>query len=150
MHYKMNKTSALKVPLVSIFHFHYHLIWWDYIAWFYDGFNWSSLILCNAHMLDNYFLKSRCYCFHEKCLFNMAYSCNKINFDNRWSDAHFVSFLFYYYCKKSSLFFFQPNFLVKKAAIRVLKIRKKNHWPLLLTVPGIDSPLKTWFLKLKT
>ena len=101
MHYKMNKTSALKVPLVSIFHFHfhYHLIWWDYIAWFYDGFNWSSLILCNAHMLDNYFLKSRCYCFHEKCLFNMAYSCNKINFDNRWSDAHFVSFLFYYYCK---------------------------------------------------
>ena len=24
------------------------------------------------------------------------------NFDKRWSDAHFVSFLFYYHCKKKN------------------------------------------------
>ena len=57
---------------------------------------------------------------------------DRSNFDKRWSDEHFLSFLFYYYCKEKK---FEKNHHLKK----IYRVYFSNFWRFFFSFSG-----QTW------
>ena len=65
---------------------------------------------------------------------------NLSNFDKQWSDAHFLSFLFYYYCNWTHLllnYFAFPREEERQKNLlnqfRLWKLLKRKHWNIVVT-----------------